>query len=107
MGRRKPWELLYDPGVRRHLATIPRKHYSLIQRQIESQLQYQPGTETRNRKPLLRPSMLDVVWELRIGPQNRFRVFYRFDRALHRVHILAIGVRVEDRLFVGGEEFEL
>ncbi len=106
MGRR-PYELKYAAEVPRHLGTIPRKHHSLIRRQIESQLGYEPESETRNRKPLLRPSLLGVVWELRCGLRNRFRVFYRVDRARRQVYIVAVGLKVKDRLFVGGEEIAL
>jgi hypothetical protein len=101
------FELIYDPEVAQHLATIERRHHSLIRRTIEQQLAYEPEVETRNRKPLLRPSMFGTVWELRFGPDNRFRVFYRTDTSAHEVHILAIAVKMGDRLFIGGKEFEL
>jgi len=42
-----------------------------------------------------------------LGPNNRFRVFYEVDQASREVFILAIGVKVGNRLFIGGEEFEL
>src|SRR5947208_12079453 len=38
-----------------------------------------PEKATRNRKPLERPVALAAGWELRFGPGNRFRVFYRVD----------------------------
>jgi hypothetical protein len=34
-------------------------------------------------------------------------VFYGIDAEVSQVHILAIGLKVGSRLFVGGEEFEL
>ena len=43
-------------------------------------------------------------WELRLGPDNCFRVFYRVDTAAREVDILAIGVKDGNRLFIGGEE---
>ena len=48
-----------------------------------------------------------VVKEIRFGPNNRFRVFYRVHPSAGEVHILAIGTKVRNRLMVGGEEFEL
>lgn len=39
--------------------------------------------------------------------QNRFRVFYRVHEDTREVYILAIGVKVRNRLYVGDEEFEL
>ncbi len=45
--------------------------------------------------------------ELRFGPDNRLRVFYRTDYTLRQVHILAIGMKIGNRLLIGGEEFDL
>jgi hypothetical protein len=107
MTRRRPFALVYDPEVGRHLAAIDPKHHSLIRSTIEQQLLHEPERETRNRKPLERLSVLGAAWELRFGPANRFRVFYRTDSATRRVRVLAIGVKDGARLRIGGEEFEL
>lgn len=107
MAPKQLFELIYDSEVAGHLAAIDHKYYSLIRRTIEDQLSYEPEVETRNRKPLLRPSVFGTAWELRFGPDNRFRVFYRTDAPAHKVHVLAIGFKVGNRLFIGGEEFEL
>lgn len=104
MGRRRPYELPYAAGVVEHFDAIPRTHHSLIRQEIESQLRHEPERPTRNRKPLQRPFVLGAVWELRCGPPNRFRVFYRVDRARRHVYIVAVGLKVRDRLLVGGEE---
>jgi hypothetical protein len=61
--------------------------------------------ETRNRKPLKRPTAFGADWELRLGPDNRFRVFYQVDREGHGVRVLAVGVKDRNRLLIGGEEF--
>ena len=105
--KRLPFEIVYDPEIVTHLVAIERKRYSLIRDTIQQQLRYQPLVETRNRKPLRRPSVFGTAWELRFGPQNRFRVFYRVDVPEHTVHILAIGVKIGNRLYIGGEEFKL
>jgi len=107
MAKKPVYTLIYDPQVRDHVARIERKYHSLIRKEIDRQLKYQPEVETKNRKPLLRPSSLGSAWELRIGPENRFRIFYKADRELWTVNILAIGVKIKERLFIGGEEFEL
>ena len=107
MSAKSPFALIYDPEVALHLKTIDRKYYSLIQRTIEKQLSYEPETETRNRKPLSRPSVFGTAWELRFGPDNRFRVFYRPAQSSREVHILAIGIKIGNRLFIGEEEFDL
>src|SRR5216683_5253700 len=46
-------------------------------------------------------------WELRFGPDNRFRVLYGIDHERREVQIQAIGVKKGNRLFVAGEEVEL
>ena len=60
----------------------------------------------RNRKPLKRPIAFGADWELRLGPDNRFRVFYQINSQSHEVFVLAVGVKDRNRLFFGGEEFE-
>ena len=107
MAKRLRYELIYDSKVLNHVSKIDRKYHSLIRREIERQLTYQPDLETRNRKPLLRASTLGSAWELRFGPENQFRVFYRAERELRKVYILAVGVKVKERLYVGGKEFDL
>jgi len=76
----------------------------LIRSKIGAQLRLAPAIETRNRKPLKQQADFEGEWELRFGPENRFRVFYGIDIDNHEVHILAIGVKKGNRLFIGGEE---
>jgi mRNA-degrading endonuclease RelE of RelBE toxin-antitoxin system len=101
------FSLIYDPEVKRHLAAIDKKHLSLIRETVERRLRFEPTVETRNRKPLKRAVAFEADWELRFGPDNRFRVFYRVDHDRHEVQILAVGVKEKDRLHIGGEEIEL
>jgi mRNA-degrading endonuclease RelE of RelBE toxin-antitoxin system len=89
------------------LKAIEPKYYSLIRTEIEKRLKYQPTAEARNRKPLKRPARLGGEWELRLGPDNRFRVFYEVDTEQREVNILAVGVKEGNRLLVGGEEIKL
>jgi hypothetical protein len=56
---------------------------------------------------LRQPAPFEATWELRLGPKNRFRVFYGIVEELREIQILAIGVKEGDRLFVAGEEIEL
>jgi mRNA-degrading endonuclease RelE of RelBE toxin-antitoxin system len=107
MARKRVYSLIYDPQVRDHIARIEKKYHSLIRKEIERRLRYEPEVETRNRKPLLRPSTLGSAWELRAGPENRFRIFYKVDCELWTVNILAIGVKIKERLYIAGKEFDL
>ena len=101
------FELIFAPQVKQHLKAIGRKHYALIRREIETQLQFEPDVETRNRKPLKRAVGFEAEWEIRFGPGNRFLVFCEVDREEGAVYILAVGVKERGRLYIGGEEIEL
>lgn len=107
MVHRSPFSLVYDLEVKTHLRTIDRNYHGLIRATIEEQLRFEPDREARNRKPLLRPVAFEATWELRFGPENRFRVFYAVNREHREVQILAIGVKERNRLLVGGEEINL
>jgi hypothetical protein len=92
--------------VKEHLRAIETKYHSLIQADIKGQLLFEPEVETRNRKPLKRPIAFGADWELRPGPDNRCRVFCQVNGESRAVRVLAIGVKDQNRLFIGGEEFE-
>jgi hypothetical protein len=99
--------LVFAPETFDHLDAIERKHHGLIERTLDEQLGHAPECQTRNRKPLEQPSPFGATWELRLGPGNRFRVFYEVDRLEKTVHILAIGWKDRNRLFIAGKEIEL
>ena len=107
MVRKKPFELVYAPQTKRQMRAIERRPFSLIKKAIEDQLTYEPEVETRNRKPLKRPVVFQATWEIRVGPDNCFRVFYDVDIEAHAVNVLAVGVKERDRLFIAGKEVEL
>jgi mRNA-degrading endonuclease RelE of RelBE toxin-antitoxin system len=107
MDSKRAFELVHAPQVREHLKAIERKYYGLIRQEIEAQLRFEPDEETKNRKPLKRAIAFEAEWEIRFGPNDRFRVFYEVDQDTGSVYILAIEVRIRDRLYVGGEEVEL
>ena len=106
MVRKQPFAVVYSDVVKEHLRAIETKYHSLIESEVEAQLLHEPDVETRNRKPLKRPIAFGADWELRIGPENRFRVFYQTNVENLEVRVLAIGVKDRSRLFFAGEEFE-
>lgn len=106
MGPRRQYELVYSPVVKEHLKAIEPKFYSLIRDTITTQLSFEPGRVTRNRKPLKRLPETQEVWEIRFGRGNRFRVFYQVDQELGRVYVLAVGEKKGGRLLVAGQEVE-
>jgi len=95
----------FAPEAVEHLDLIESKYHGLLRRTIKEQLTSTPTKQTRNRKPLEQPAPFQATWELRCGPDNRFRVFYDVDSDARVVEILAIGVKDRNRLIVGGEEF--
>lgn len=107
MTPKKAFSLIYAPLFRENLGTIEGKHYPLIRNEIEAQLLFEPDVETRNKKPLRRPVVFEATWEIRFGPGNCFRVFYKVFRELNQVHILAIGEKKGSQLFMGGKEIDL
>ena len=76
MPRRPPFTFLFAPEALEHLDRIERKHHRVLKDAIAEQLSHSPLAETRNRKPLHQPAPFDATWELRCGPDNRYRVFY-------------------------------
>lgn len=89
----------------RHLDAIETKYHSLIRSELQAQLCFDPTTASRNRKPLRQPMEFGADWELRLGPANRFRIFYQVETDNRRVRVLAIGEKDRSRLFIGGEEY--
>jgi len=107
MARRRRYALIYPPAVNEHLAAIDAKYHRLIREKIEEQLLFEPAVETKNRKPLRQPAAFSARWEIRFGPDNRFRVLYDLAEGGHGVYILAIGEKERDRLLVAGEDVEI
>ena len=107
MNPRRTFTLIYAPAVKEHLKALEAKYYSLIRRTIERQLRFEPDAETKNRKPLKHPAPFETAWEIRFGPDNRFRDFYEVDQENHKVFILAAGQKKGNRLLTAGEKFEL
>ncbi|HQE93060.1 MAG TPA: addiction module toxin RelE [Anaerolineae bacterium] len=82
---------------------IERKYHTFIfiRTMIEQQLVFEPHVETRSRKILTRASDFGARWELRFGDNDQFRVFYSVYPAKAKVHILAVGIKVRERLYMG------
>jgi len=107
MAHTPPYRLIYDTDIPRQLRTIDRKYHTLIRSTIEAQLTYEPNIETTNRKPLARPVTFHARWELRFGPHNHFRVYYRTYEDVREIHILAVGVKLRNKVYIDGEEYDL
>ena len=106
MPRRRRFTIIFAPETVAHLDVIERKDHRLIRRTIAEQLSFLPRQVTRNRKPLEQPAPFGATWELRFGPDNRFRVFYEVASSTRVINVLAIGMKERNKLLIGGEEFE-
>jgi hypothetical protein len=107
VAKKQPFTLIYAPVVHEHLAAIDAKYDPLIRAKAEEQLSHEPDVPTRNRKPVRPPAAFQAEWELRFGPNNRFRVFYQIHHERREVRVVAVGVKERNRLWVGGEEVSL
>jgi mRNA-degrading endonuclease RelE of RelBE toxin-antitoxin system len=85
-----------------HLAGLSARQRSQILDAIDEQLTYQPNVQTRNRK-LMRPNPL-AQWELRAGDLRVFYIIYADESV---VWIVAIGIKVGNKFFIGGQEVQL
>jgi mRNA-degrading endonuclease RelE of RelBE toxin-antitoxin system len=106
-GEPQRFTIVYAPITRSHLRHLEAKFYSLIRDGVIEQLSFEPTTETRYRKPLKRPVLFMATWELRFGPNNRFRVYYDVDLEQSIVSILAIGTKDGNRVLISGKEIQL
>lgn len=104
MSPKQKYTIIYAPLTGEHIKHIEKRYYSLIRATIEERLSFEPTEQNRNRKPLTRQAFEEATWEIRFGPDNTFRVFYDVKSEAMEVHVLAIGVKVRDKLFIGGEE---
>jgi hypothetical protein len=100
-----PFDIIFDEQTCEHLEVLDSKYDAFIRDAIEQQLRHQPDAGTRNRKELRLPAPFGAAWELRCGPGNRLRIFYDVDTAQRVVIVLAIGVKVGNTLWIGGEEY--
>jgi hypothetical protein len=101
------YDIEFRRAVAGHFESFKRHQIVEIRRAIEKQLEIEPTQKTLNRKLLLeeREHFEDSEWELRCGPGNRFRVFYRVDEINRVVIVIAIGVKIGNQLYIGGKEF--
>ncbi len=97
------YQIELSPQAVEYLAGFTARHQTIIVNAIETQLRYQPDVETRNRKRM-RPNQL-APWELRI---DTFRVYYDIQtQPAPLVLVLAVGVKIRNRVFIGGKEVQL
>jgi mRNA-degrading endonuclease RelE of RelBE toxin-antitoxin system len=93
------YELDFTEDADRQLEKLSARDRAIILDAVERQLEFQPTVKTRNRKPLRSPTI--AAWELRVGD---FRVFYDVEEKVKSVHIVAVGEKRHNTLYIEGEE---
>jgi mRNA-degrading endonuclease RelE of RelBE toxin-antitoxin system len=96
------FDVEFSDIAREHLKAFRKRDQQVILDALDAQLTSQPDRPTRNRK-LLEDNSL-APWELRVGD---FRVFFDVHVEEASVVIVAIGRKVRNKLFIGGEEIQL
>jgi mRNA-degrading endonuclease RelE of RelBE toxin-antitoxin system len=99
---RPPYVLVITDRALEDLRYLHKNDRATVMDAMDEQLQSQPLTPTRNRKPL-RPNEL-ASWQIRVGCH---RVFYDVDEAQGKVFINAIGWKEHNKLFIRGKEYQL
>src|SRR5437879_3535985 len=96
------FEIEYSPDALSQLEALRRFDQARVASGIETRLRHEPLVPSRHRK-LMRSKIIST-WELRIAD---FRVYYDVDESAEMVFIRAIGIKLRDRVFIGGEEADL
>jgi mRNA-degrading endonuclease RelE of RelBE toxin-antitoxin system len=101
--RPRVFRIEYTPEAVRHLARLTAHQSATVLDQVERKLRHQPTQASRNRK-LLRANPI-APWELRVG---ELRVYFDVTEEPSRVlTVRAIGIKVRDRVLIGGKEADL
>ena len=99
------YEILFADETGEHLAALTAGQKATVFEAIARQLPHEPTRKTRNRKPM-DPDKRSFIapWELRAG---NLRVYYAVeDLPSPTVVIVAVGVKVRERLLIGGKDVE-
>lgn len=97
------YRIEYSPAAEEHLRALTAREQATVLDIVDRQLQHEPMTETRNRKPM-RPNPI-APWELRIGD---LRVYYEpQDEPEPAVVVLAVGRKERNCIRIGGEVIQV
>jgi mRNA-degrading endonuclease RelE of RelBE toxin-antitoxin system len=99
------YEIFFADETNEHLAALSAGQKARVLEAITRQLLHEPARRTRNRKPMDPDKRAFVApWELRAG---NLRVYYAVDDVPSpKVVIVAVGVKVRERLLIGGKDVE-
>jgi mRNA-degrading endonuclease RelE of RelBE toxin-antitoxin system len=89
----------FSRAAREHLDGFRKRDQQILLATITRHLTDRPGEATRHRKQ--RAPNAVAPWELRVGD---FRVFYDVHRDAGQIEIVAVGHKIHNVLYIGGEE---
>ncbi len=97
----------YTVTALEHLRDLSARDRTTLVDAVDDQLRHQPDVPTRRRKRMRNNPV--APWELRVGD---YRVFYDVvleaeEAGKPEVVVLAIGLKIRNRVWIGGEEHEL
>ena len=93
----------YSPETEHHLSVLATHQQVIVLDEVDRQLTHEPTVETRNRKPM-RPNPL-APWELRIGALRAFYDVIETPEPFVLIH--GVGIKIHNRLYIGGEEIQI
>jgi mRNA-degrading endonuclease RelE of RelBE toxin-antitoxin system len=93
-----PFRLRLATEVKEHIDALTARQRSIAFDGIRRHLSEHPLEESRNRKRMRRDSVAE--WELRLGD---LRIYYDVDVQEGTVRILAVGVKLRERVRIGRE----
>jgi mRNA-degrading endonuclease RelE of RelBE toxin-antitoxin system len=103
LGRRRRYRIEYTDEAVEHLRGLTARQRVTVLDSVEVQLVHEPTVPTRNRK-LLRANPV-APWELRIGAMRVYFDVVEVPRAV--VTVRAVGIKVRERVRIGGVEVDL
>ena len=94
----------YSPDAITHIRKLPAEQRAAVVTRLEARLRDQPTIPHRNRKLMDPDKKLYVApWELRLGD---VRVYYAVEEDAKKVVVLGVGIKVREKLFIGGRKVE-
>ena len=103
MSRRRSYRIEYTNEAVEQLGELTARQRATLLDSVERQLAHQTTVATRNRK-LLRANPV-APWELRIGAMRVYFDVVEVPSAV--VTVRAVGVKVRERVRIGGVEVDL
>lgn len=97
------YRIEYSRVAEHHLSRLTKRQQVTAIDAVENRLAFEPTVKTRHRKRLRENPV--APWELRVG---NLRVFYQVqDDPEPLVQVLAVGVKVRNRIKIGEELVDL